>query len=171
MEKDNKEYIELRNECIRKYKKLYKDSLVFDLCKVSKADRVRILEDPVYLTETKSLKASLFVEQIDKLDEVLAGVHSEEGRDNSQTILKALDMKQKLLLEDIGINDDVKNALNIAFVAMSKEDFEKLDTVTVEEGNGNTDLSSDFGMTSDVMSAEEKAKQLLKKKMAEKKEE
>ena len=169
MEKTDTTYTELRDECIRKYKKLYKDSLVFDLCRVDKATRIRILEDPVYIAETKSLKASLFVEQIDKLDEVLAGVYAEEGKDQSQTVLKALDMKQKLLLEDIGINDDVKNALNIAFVSMSKEDFEKLDTVEVEEGNGNTDLSSDFGMVSDEMSAEEKAKQLLAVKQREEK--
>lgn len=167
IEESFKTYAEIREECIRKYKKLYKDSLVFDLCKVDKATRVKLLEDPVYIAETKSLKADLFVQQIDKLDEVLGGIYAEEGKDQSQTILKALDMKQKLLLEDIGINDDVKNALNIAFIAMSKEDFESLDTIEIEEGSGNTELAGDFGMQSDDMSAEEKAKKLLAQKQAE----
>lgn len=172
MEKNkvDKEYESLRSQCIQKYRKLYKDSLVFDLCKVDKPTRVRLLEDPVYLADTKAIKASLFESQIDTLDSVLGGVYSPEpNKDISQIILKAMEMKQKLLLDDIGINDDVKNALNIVFTTMSKEDFENLGTVEINEGNGNTDFSSDYGMTEGELSAEEKARKMLVEKQLEEK--
>ena len=169
MEK-TRSYEELRKQCIQKYGKLYKDSLVFDLCKVDKPTRIMLLEDEVYITETKAVRASLFETQVDTIDAVLAGVYSPEAnKDTSQTILKAMEMKQKLLLDDIGINDDVKNALNIVFTAMTKAEFDLLENVEVEEGNGSTDLDSDFGMDSDSLSAEEKAKKMLREKQREEK--
>lgn len=166
---EQNDYEELRQKCIDVYKTLYKDTMVFDYCEVPRETRVRLLNDPVYITKTKAMKAGLFKEQLEKLNEVLAGsfVNPEKPADISGTILKALEMQQKLLLEDLGINDDVKNALNITFTQMSREDFEALSTVEVEEGNGNTDLGSDFGVVSDNMSAEEKAKQLLAEKQRE----
>lgn len=167
---ENKEYENLRQKCIDKYRKLYKDSLVFDLCKVDKTTRVKLLEDEVYITETKAIKASLFEAQVNTLDEVIAGAYvTDQTKDQSQTVLKAMEMKQKLLLDDIGINDDIKNSLNIVFTAMNKEDFEKLGTVEIEEGSGTTELSSDFGLQSENMTAEEKAKKLLAEKQMEEK--
>ena len=167
---DNKEYENLRQKCIDKYRKLYKDSLVFDLCKVDKPTRVKLLEDDVYVTETKAIKASLFETQISTLDNVIAGTYvTDQTKDQSQTVLKAMEMKQKLLLDDIGINDDIKNPLNIVFTSMSKEDFENLGTVEIEEGTGTTEFSSDFGLQSENMTAEEKAKKLLAEKQLEEK--
>lgn len=161
-------YEEIRDACIAKYKKLYKEQLVFDLCMVDKPTRVKLLEDPVFIMHTKASRARLFEEQLDVVNEVLSGVYAgEDTKDRSATVLKALEMKQKLLLDDIGINDDIKNALNIVYVAMSREDFEAMETVEVYQGSGNTELSSDFGMTHDDMSAEEKAKKLLADKQRE----
>ena len=166
-----KEYIEIRKNCIDKYKKLYKDNLVFDLCKVDKATRIKLLEDNIYIMETKAIKAGLFENQIDTIDNVIAGVYTTEpSKDSSQVVLKAMEMKQKLLLDDIGINDDIKNALNVIYTSMDKEEFNSLGTIEIEEGSGNTDLSADFGMTSDdQLSAEEKAKKLLRQKQSEEK--
>ena len=167
---EGKEYENLRQKCIDKYRKLYKDSLVFDLCKVDKPTRVKLLEDEVYLTETKAIKASLFEAQVNTLDEVIAGAYvTDQTKDQSQTVLKAMEMKQKLLLDDIGINDDIKNSLNIVFTAMGKDDFEKLGTVEIEEGTGTTELPSDFGLQREDMTAEEKAKKLLAEKQMEEK--
>jgi hypothetical protein len=167
---EKQEYENLRRACIASYGTLFKDSLVFDYNRVGKADRIRLLEDEVYITETKALRAGLFKNQVDILDAVIAGTYAgNEGKDQSQVILKATEMKQKLLLDDIGINDDVKNALNIVYTNMNKEDFENLNTVEIEEGNGSTELSSDFGLSDDNLSAEEKAKQLLAIKQREEK--
>ena len=98
----NLSYEELRKEVIKQYRVLYKDALAMDICKVPKDIRIRMLEDPEYIAETKAIKAHLFVEQLETLDNVLAENynHSDKGTDVSGVILKALEMKQKLLLEE-----------------------------------------------------------------------
>ena len=128
---EQKDYEELRDKCIQKFKILYKDAVVFDYCEVPKDIRIRLLNDPYYISKTKALRASLFAQQLETLDAVLAGAYGNPDKptDQSATVLKALEMKQKLLLEDLNINKDDSNALNIAFTAMSKEDFEALETV------------------------------------------
>ena len=148
-----------------------------DACKVSKEIRVRMLEDPVYLLETKAIKANLFIDQLETLDNVVAGAYdnSEKGSDRSQTVLRCLELKQKLLLEDLNVTKDESNALNIAYIAMTKEDFEALDSVEVNKGGNNgRELSADFGVNDDTDSFEARlkadAKQRLKELEDEKKE-
>lgn len=163
-------YEQLRDDVIRQYRILYKDALAMDICKVPKDLRVRMLDDPVYIAETKAIKAHLFVEQLETLDNVLAENynHSEKGTDVSGVILKALEMKQKLLLEDLNITKDESNALNISFIAMSKEDFEALDTVEVNQGGNNgRELSADFGVSEDTDSFEARMKADAKQRLKE----
>ena len=80
-------------------------------------------------------------------------------------------MKQKLLLEDLNINKDESNALNVSFIAMSQEDFEKLETVEVNKGsNNNRELSADFGVSEDTDSFEARMKADAKQRLKEKEE-
>ena len=74
-------------------------------------------------------------------------------------------MKQKLLLEDLNINKDDSNALNIAFTAMSKEDFEALETVEINQGGNSTELGADFGVSDDTDSFEARMKAQTKAKL------
>ena len=170
------DYEELRKNVIEKYRIVYKDSVAMDACKVPKDIRIRMLEDPEYIAETKAIKASLFIDQLDILDGVLGGAYdnSEKGSDRSGTVLKALEMKQKLLLEDLNVTKDESNALNIAFIAMSREDFEALETVEVHNGGNSREIGADFGVSDDTDSFEARlkadAKQRLKE-LEEKKEE
>jgi len=175
MADDNKNlsYEKLREEVIKQYRVLYKDALAMDICKVPKDIRIRMLEDPEYIAETKAIKAHLFVEQLETLDKVLAENynHSDKGTDVSGVILKALEMKQKLLLEDLNITKDESNALNVAFVAMSQEDFDALETVEVNRGgNNNRELSADFGVNEDTDSFEARMKADAKQRLKEKEE-
>ena len=170
-------YEELRSDVIDKFRIVYKDSVAMDACKVPKDVRIRMLEDPEYIAETKAIRAGLFVEQLNMLDRVLAEDfnHSDKGTDVSGVILKALEMKQKLLLEDLNITKDESNALNVAYIAMTKEDFEALDTVEVSAGSNNgRELSADFGVSEDTDSFEARlkadAKQRLKAKEEQEKE-
>ena len=163
-------YEQLRDKCVKTYGKLYKDSLVFDICKVDKQTRIRLQQDPVYIAETKALKAGLFLNQLDILDNVLAGAYanSEKPTDTSATILKALEMKNKLLLEDLNVNKDESNALNVTFTAMSKEDFESLETIEVHKGsNNNTELGADFGVSDDGDSFEARTKADMQERLKE----
>lgn len=169
---ENLSYEELRDKVISKYKILYKDALAMDICEVPKDVRIRMLDDPIYIAKTKAIKANLFVEQLNILDNVLAENynHSEKGTDVSGTILKALEMKQKLLLEDLNITKDESNALNVAFIAMTKEDFEATGTVEINQGGNSRELSADFGVSEDTDSFEARLKADAKQRLQAKEE-
>ena len=164
---EQKEYESLRDKVISKYKILYKDSLAMDACEVPKETRIRLFEDEVYLAKTKAIKATLFEGQLNTLNEILAGVYAEEGKDNSAVLLKALEMKQKLLLEDLNVVKDDSNAVNVTFMSMNKEDFESLDVVEINEGSNNsTELGADFGVADDDNNSfEARMKAEVQKKM------
>lgn len=164
---EQKEYERLRDKVISKYKILYKDSLAMDACEVPKETRIRLFEDEIYLAKTKAIKATLFEGQLNILNGILAGVYAEEGKDNSATLLKALEMKQKLLLEDLNVVKDDSNAVNVTFMSMSKEDFESLDVVEINEGSNNsTELGADFGVADDDNNSfEARMKAEVQKKM------
>lgn len=161
------EYEELRDRVISKFKILYKDALAMDMCEVPKDIRIRLLDDPLYQSKAKALRAELFAQQLETLDAVLAGsyANSEKPTDQSGTVLKALEMKQKLLLEDLNITKDDSNALNVAFTAMSREDFEALSTVEVHQGGNSTELGADFGLSEDTDSFEARMKAQTKAKL------
>ena len=76
-------------------------------------------------------------------------------------------MKNKLLLEDLNVNKDDSNALNVTFVAMSREDFEAQEVVEVVEGDNAPKLGADFGEASDNESFESRMKAEVKQKMKE----
>lgn len=155
-----KTYEELRDDVISKYRVVYKDSIAMDACKVPKDLRIRMLDDPEYIAETKAIKAHLFISQLDELDNIVSGAYdnSEKGSDRSATVLRCLELKQKLLLEDLNVTKDESNALNVAFVAMSKEDFEALETVEVNEGGNSREIGQDFGVNDDTDSFEARTK-------------
>lgn len=142
-----KEYEDLREKVISKYKILYKDSMAMDMCEVPKEVRIRMFEDPYYISKTKAIKAGLFAQQLETLDAVLSGgfTNPDKPTDQSATVLKALELKQKLLLEDLSITKDDSNALNVTFMALTPEEFNAIETVTVNEGsNASDDLGVDF---------------------------
>ena len=86
---------------------------------------------------------------------------------NRPMSLKALEMKQKLLLEDLNVVKDDSNAVNVTFMSMNKEDFESLDVVEINEGSNNsTELGADFGVADDDNNSfEARMKAEVQKKM------
>lgn len=164
---NQEEYESIRDRVVSKYKILYKDSLAMDSCEVPKDIRIRLLEDPIYQAKTKAAKANLFEQQLETLDAVLAGAYcnSDKPTDTSGTVLKALEMKNKLLLEDLNVTKDDSNALNVTFVAMKKEDFEALETVEINVGGNSTELGVDFGTSEDTDSFEARLKKDVKERM------
>lgn len=164
-----KSYEELRSDVIDKFRIIYKDTLAMDTCKVPKEVRIRMLEDPVYIAETKAIRANLFIDQLEMLDSIIAGNYdeSEKGSDRSATVLRCTELKQKLLLEDLNVTKDESNALNVAYIAMSKEDFEALDSVEVNQGGNSRELSADFGVNDDTDSFEARLKADAKQRLKE----
>ncbi len=166
---EEKTYEELREAVIEKFRIVYKDSVAMDACKVPKDIRIRMLEDPEYIAETKAIKAHLFIDQLEELDSVITGRYdnSEKGSDRSATVLRCLELKQKLLLEDLNVTKDESNALNVAFIAMSREDFEALDTVEVNHGGNSREIGADFGVSDDNDSFEARLKADAKQRLKE----
>lgn len=164
-----KTYEELRADVIDKFKIVYKDAVAMDACKVPKDVRLRMLDDPVYISETKAIKAHLFIDQLEELSNIIAGTYdnSEKGSDRSATVLRCLELKQKLLLEDLNVNKDESNALNISFIAMTKEDFEALDSVEVNKGGNSREIGADFGVSEDTDSFEARLKADAKQRLKE----
>lgn len=162
-------YEELRSDVIDKFKIVYKDAVAMDACKVPKDIRLRMIDDPVYISETKAIKAHLFIDQLEELSNIIAGTYdnSEKGSDRSATVLRCLELKQKLLLEDLNVNKDESNALNVSFIAMTKEDFEALDSVEVNHGGNSRELSADFGVNDDTDSFEARLKADAKQRLKE----
>ena len=164
----DKEYEDLRDKVISKFKVLYKDSVAMDACEVDKQTRIRLFEDPYYISKTKAIKANLFASQLSYIDNVLAGMYQgEKPTDQSNTILKAIEMKQKMLLEDLNVIKDDSNAVNITFMEMDKANFEALDTTTINEGSNNSmELGADFGVADDDNNSfESRMKAEVQKKM------
>lgn len=164
-----KSYEELRSDVIDKFRIVFKDALAMDACKVPKEVRIRMLEDPVYIAETKAHRANLFISQLEELDNVIAGNYdnSEKGSDRSATVLRCLELKQKLLLEDLNVTKDESNALNVTFVPMNREDFEALETVEIKAGGNSDELGADFGSTEDMDSFEARQKAKIQEKLKE----
>jgi len=167
--RDSSDYVNLRNEVIKKFKIVYKDSVAMDACKVPKDVRIRMLEDPEYIAETKAIKAYLFINQLEELDNVIAGNYdnSEKGSDRSATVLRCLELKQKLLLEDLNVTKDESNALNVTFIAMNRDDFEALDTIEINDGGNSNELGADFGGKEDDNSFESRMKAKTQEKLKE----
>lgn len=165
------EYENLREKVISKYKILYKDSMAMDMCEVPKEVRIRMFEDPYYISKTKAIKATLFAQQLEILDGVLEGnyANAEKPTDQSANVLKALEQKQKLLFEDLNVNKDDSNALNVTFMALTPEEFNAIDTVTVNEGsNASDDLGVDFTAGGDGNNSfEDRLKADVEKRLSE----
>ena len=166
------EYEKLREKAIHNFKLVPKNTIVFDLCEIPKDIRVKLLKDPYYVSKTKSSRAQSFIEQIETLDNVIAGVYnnSEKPSDTSGTVLKALEMKQRLLFEDLNVTKDETNALNVTFIAMSKEDFDAKETVEIHKSSAAVDLGADFGVNEDTDSFEARLKADVKQRLKEKEE-
>lgn len=165
------EYEKLRSQCIEKFKLIPKDQIVFDACEVPKEVRIRLLDDQVYLAKTKAIRANMFIDNIKLLDKAISGAFT-GGKETDQTsnVLKASEMKNKILFDELNVNKDESNALNVTFTAMSKEDFEALETVEVSEGSNVTELSADFGVSEDNDSFEARLKAETKQRLKAKEE-
>lgn len=154
-------YEDIRREAIKKYSSVYKDSLAFDMVMADKATRVRLLQDPIYINATKALKAFMYEEQLKEIKSLMVSARGE--KDSSATKIRAIEMKNKLLFQDLMVDADESNALNVTFTAMSREDFEKLDTVEIFYGSGSSVDLSKMRAEGEELTPEEKMKEKLNK--------
>ena len=159
-----KEYSVLREEAIEAFGFIYKDTLAFDMVLADKSERTRLLQDNIYLSRTKAKRAYLYKEQLTEINKLIEGDFRSE-KDSSATKIRAIEMKNKLLFQDMMIDADESNALNVAFVSMTREDFESTDTIEVHSGSGESFVDlSDMRAEEDEETPEEKLKRMVEEK-------
>lgn len=157
-------YEALREKAIEAFGYVYKDTLAFDMVLADKSERTRLLQDNIYLTQTKAVRASLYKEQLEEINKLIEGDFRSD-KDSSATKIRAIEMKNKLLFQDMMIDADESNALNVAFVSMTREDFESTDTIEVHFGEGSSFVDlSDMRADEDEETPEEKIKRLVEEK-------
>lgn len=126
-----KGYSSKKDEVITAFKKLYKLDLAFDYAMVSQEMRIAMLEDPDFNMEIAHHRASLYLTQIKQLDKVISDAENDDDKGSAQSILKSIEMKQRIINEDLDGGDDDENALNVFFIPLSREEYEKMATVEI----------------------------------------
>jgi hypothetical protein len=159
-------YSQVRSLCIKSYAKVFRDELAFDLNCVPKAVRLRLIDDPVYKTQTKALKAKMYAEQISTLSCIASsGMTSDDGRDNSKTVLSAIQSQNNLVFSDLNDADE-DSKINIEFIAMTEADFASDPLTEIHEGTSNGNLSGGEE-TGAEEALKEKAKKIAEKEREE----
>lgn len=154
-----RDYEELRDSCIADFKKVYKDSIVFDMNECSQEERTLLSQDPEYLKKTKSYKAKLYAENLGYYNRVLQDEFGDEDKTISPAdVMKAVEARNKILFSDLNIDADDANSINIMMTFLSKEEMEKITNVTAFT-NGEANARLDGGLVlpdGTVFGAEEK---------------
>lgn len=159
-EEDEQE--ELIDRCINAFAKLQDDTLALDFIGVKGKLRPIVLKDERYRTETRKLKARLYMNEIDDIESLMkeldknSEVLEEEGydvrnprevkdyerekKDDMNMRLKLMSMRRDLLSVTKQKEVDEADALNIFFVPLTREEFEKMQNVEIHDG-GDVDIS------------------------------
>ena len=155
-------YEKVRDLCVDAYSRVYRDDIAFELHAVPKSLAVRLLDDPVYKSRTRSMRAKMYASQISTLTAVERGEYGGDTKDQSRSILSALQAKNELIfrnLSDAGEDDK----LNIEFIAMTREDFMADDKTEVHIGSSSNASLSGGDEASKEDKLKEDAKRLLEK--------
>jgi len=160
-------YEEIRQACIESFKYLYRDDLTFDLNFVPKNLRIKLSEDLYYRRYTNAYRAVFYGQQLQQLQDIQnQGFVSADGKDNTRNILSALQQQQELIFRNLTEADD-DSKINIAFIALTREEFMQDDKVEVFVGT-KTDATLSGGTTAtEEDKIKEKAKALLEKEEQE----
>lgn len=161
---DKDSYDILVDKCIDAYKKLLNNGMALDVCKVQGKMRAMILKDQRYITETRAIKASKYLNEIEEAESIykaatrMGGAFNEfeadgdDGRDGGsgmsdkqiinarkealQMQIKAADMRRELMnLTAESSDDNEDSAINFFFTALTAEEMRKIKQVEINEGS------------------------------------
>lgn len=150
-EKDTESFNSVVSKVIECYRKVLNAGMALDACRVQGKLRAMILADPVFIRETKAIRAEKYFEELDEVEEIRRKANSldmdDGGRGGGQSVkdavtlqLKAAQMRRELLsLSAEAGKDDESDALNFFFCPVSREEMEKMKRVEVFYGSGDDD--------------------------------
>jgi hypothetical protein len=151
----------LVRNCIMAYEKLPNDRIAMDYCKVTGKLRAMVMDDETYIKETRNIYARQRLEEFEEFEYLKAAASGEEegdanrdprgrGAEGRRTAIdrdmlnirfRAAQHKREILADINRETGDVeKDAVNIFFVAMSREEFTRLEAVEAYQGSGDIGL-------------------------------
>ena len=163
---------EMIPQVLEAYRLLLNDSMALDYCGITGKDRMLILNDPHFSRETKKIKAERYIEEIKDIDEMIKNIKrngtdenarfSEGAEDPTKLItlkMKATSMRREMLsLSSESPENEEIQSLNIFFIDVTKEEFERLSNVEIHEGDMNARLVGDEDKEAPIMTAEKRKK-------------
>ena len=165
-------------EVLEAFKLLLNDSMALDYCGITGKDRKLILNDPEFTKEARRLKAEKYIEEINDINSIIKSLgrsNDENARfsDGDEDPTKIITLKMKvtamrremLSLSSSDKEADESDSLNIFFIDVTREEFEKLMNVEIHEGSSFANLVSDESKELPIESAA-KAKEDGKKKVS-----
>lgn len=143
-------------EVLEAFKLLLNDSMALDYCGITGKDRKLILNDPEFTKEARRLKAEKYIEEINDINSIIKSLgrsNDENARfsDGDEDPTKILNLKMKvtsmrremLSLTSSDTETEELESLNIFFIDVTREDFERMLNVEIHEGDENARLVSD----------------------------
>lgn len=145
-------------EVLEAFKLLLNDSMALDYCGITGKDRKIILNDPDFARESRKLKAEKYIEEIKDINGIIKSLGSNrnenarfsEGDEDPTKIInlkmKVAAMRREMLSLTSGNHEaDESESLNIFFIDVTKEDFERMLNVEIHEGEENARLVGEEG--------------------------
>lgn len=144
-------------EVLEAFKLLLNDSMALDFCGVTGKDRKIILNDPDFKREAKRIKAEKYIEEIKDINEMVRTLGKSKTDENSRFSdseedptkilnlkMKVTQMRREMLSLTSGDKEtDESDSLNIFFIDVTREEFEKMLNVELHEGDVDVNLVSD----------------------------
>jgi len=147
------------DEVLIAFELLLNESMALDYCGVTGKDRKLILNNPDFTREAKKIKAGKYIEEIKDINALVKSLGqsgngendriSESDEDPTKVItlkMKVASMRREML--SLSANEketDEAESLNIFFIDVSREDFERMLNVEIQDGEAFATLSSDEG--------------------------
>lgn len=154
----------LRDRVIDSYRKLLNQGLALDASRVQGKMRAMILRDPVFIRETRAIRAEKYLRELDEIEDIYAAAQrlgddtdawdDASGRDGSvrrrkssdkdslAMQLRAASMRRELMsLTAEDSSDNEESAVNFFFTALTREEMEALKQVEVNEGSDDDGAS------------------------------
>lgn len=154
-------------EVLEAFEILLNEGMALDFCGITGKDRKLILNDPDFIKEARKLKASKYIEEIKDINTLIKSIGKNNADENSRFSegdedptkiinlkMKATAMRREMLsLSASDKESDESDSLNIFFVDITKEEFEKMLIVEIHEGEETANLVGDDTKEAPIESA------------------
>ena len=159
-------------EVLEAFELLLNDSMALDYCGITGKDRKLILNDSEFIRESKRIKAGKYIEEIKDINDLVKSLGRTNVDDNSRVgssdedptkvinlKMKVASMRREMLsLSSEDTENEETQSLNIFFIDVTREEFERLQNVEIHVGDENAKLVTDENKDAPVMTAEKRKK-------------